>query len=165
MKTYQIILLVIASLIIGAGTCSYTLYKSCQNAWGEFPEYAKEAIALEQHKQLIETIDTAIASEKSFFGLAAKLEKLNYPSNIRYVGIKKRIADDTNRSSFDEEEYIDIIGKREAGMTLIKGNAGIGTYDDETFLIIMRPVEHIKDVVSCEIFIRMPANESAQATQ
>ena len=94
-------LISILIILILSGACIYKIYDSHQN----FPDYAKKDILHTKYQDYLSQIDSLMKSSSSQLDFAAKLEKLDHPTNLIYLCLIKET--DFNNRDNDEIEIND----------------------------------------------------------
>ena len=121
----KILLAILAAFVLLIGGCSFFVYKAVNT---DCPDYAKQEVVDVVYGNLISSVKTSIDASHSRFDLLARLEKIKYPENTLYVGIKEQEGDD---------EFV-ILKKFESksSSTTIVGDYGYGTLNKQEIIIL-----------------------------
>ncbi len=121
----KILLAILAAFVLLIGGCSFFVYKAVNT---DYPDYAKQEVVDVVYGNLISSVKTSIDASHSRFDLLARLEKIKYPENTLYVGIKEQEGDD---------EFV-ILKKFESksSSTTIVGDYGYGTLNKQEIIIL-----------------------------
>ncbi|MCM8535116.1 MAG: hypothetical protein NE334_04200 [Lentisphaeraceae bacterium] len=138
-------------LFLLVGGCAFSVYKSYKN----FPDYAQKEVVYKKYDEFLDSLDTSIKKSSSVLDLAAKIEKLNFPSNILYVGLEKDVE-------IGEEDMLDIVKKyKKDGYKSVftKEGTGYGTISGKDIIVIHYPIDKYKDIENCVIYLEHKKNE------
>lgn len=121
----KILLAILAAFVLLIGGCSFFVYKAVNT---DYPDYAKQEVVDVVYGNLISSVKTSIEASHSKFDLLARLEKIKYPENTLYVGIKEQEGDD---------EFV-ILKKfaSKSSSTTIVGDYGYGTLNKQEIIIL-----------------------------
>lgn len=122
----KILLVIFAAFVLLIGGCTLYIYNA---ATSEYPDYAKQEAVDAKYGNLISSVKKSIKNSTSKFDLLATLEKISYPENTLYVGIKAE--------SDDDNDFV-ILKSFESGSssTVIVGEYGYGTLNKQKIIIL-----------------------------
>jgi len=137
------IVMVILGIIVGIAVliamAGWWLWQSAEN----FPDDVRPEIVLASHQQFVDSIDSVIVDNPSFYQVAAKLENLSFPEELIYLAIYNEPED-----GFGMDEAKPVVQKVQwsGHSTSIMNGTGHGTLDTEqgemSIIVIERPIDN-----------------------
>jgi hypothetical protein len=141
-------------LLLFIGAMGILFYVSFKN----FPDRASKEVLHEKHSNYLGEIDQLILESDSHLSLAAKLEKIDRPENIVFLGLEMEGSELHN-----DKNIINIFNQLESdssqSRTIING-CGYGSYGHQDVLIIEYPLEKFEQVESLLIYFLDTQNQS-----
>lgn len=144
----KVLLAVFAVVVLGIGYIGYGFYEGAKN----YPDYAQAGVVNASYRPLINDIDAVVQVAESKLDLAARLEKLDYPAQTRYVALQ-----------LTEGEPIELLNRGEKGGTtkvFISNGYGYGNINDQDFIIIDYEINQY-GVDTCRLYLLHPASPAA----
>ena len=149
---FKIFAITITIFFILAGACAFGIYKSHKN----FPDYAKKEVLYEKHKDYLASIDHELSESSSALDFAARIEKIEAPSELIYLCIEKESDIHDHNKNSDE---IEIIKKFESGSksTFTSNGSGYGKINGQAIVILRHDISRIKGLENCLIYFNHDA--------
>ncbi len=136
--------------LIGLG-----IYRGVKN----IPPYANREVVYKDYAEFLAAIDQAKQESTSQLDLAARLEKIEMPPELLFMGLQTE-NDSVSDVSIEIVKNIDWSSKS----TMIINGAGYGKLDGNEILIIEYNIDKYK-IEDCIIFLRPPTESSASDTE
>ncbi len=131
------------------------IYKGVKN----MPAYAKREVVYKQYADFLAAIDQAKEESTSQIDLAARLEKLEMPSEILFMGLQ------TENDSVSDVS-IEVVKKTSwsSKSSMIINGAGYGKIDGKEILIIEYSIDK-HNIEDCIMFLEPPAENTSSKSE